>query len=118
MRWYCEVFALAAGDCFHTPAAPTSRRGDKPLPLFGAEQHWQITMNNQSCALRAEGAQIAASNILLITSSGTGSDLKRRIARAEHIVSKIPISLMISILMRFLSSAASFPGFRKRHRVC
>src|SRR6516225_3732453 len=49
----------------------------------------------QLCALPPEGARVAASRILVISSSGTGSGFKRRKDRAEYIASKRPISGII-----------------------
>src|SRR4029453_4286534 len=49
-------------------------------------------MNAQFCALPAEGARMAASRMQVMISSGTGSGLRRRKARAEYIASNSLIS--------------------------
>src|SRR5215472_2152097 len=51
-------------------------------------------MNVQFWALPADGARVAASRILVSTSSGTGSALNRRSARAENIASNRPMSFI------------------------
>src|SRR6516225_975625 len=50
----------------------------------------------QLCALPPEGARVAASRILVISSSGTGSGFKRRKDRAEYIASNRPISGIVA----------------------
>src|SRR5208282_4774026 len=49
-------------------------------------------MKAQFWALPPDGARIAASRTLVISSSGTGSGLRRRSDRAEQIASNSPIS--------------------------
>src|SRR5712692_867324 len=54
------------------------------------------TMKTHACALLPEGARMAASRTLVITSSGTGSGLIRLTDRAEYIASNSPNSAIFS----------------------
>src|SRR5216683_686905 len=70
------------------------------------------TMKTHPCALLPEGARMAASRTLVITSSGTGSGLIRLTDRAEYIASNSPNSAIFNI-PRMLRVAPPYAPCRK-----
>src|SRR3984893_7829033 len=74
------------------------------------------TTNSQLCALLPDGARIAASSTLVITSSGTGSGLKRLSARAVYIASNNPISAIAKLPWPWPAGAIQISRSAPRNR--